>query len=114
VIIKLRTNSHELHSEVGRWTIPKEPWDRRICKLCNLNAIEYETHFLLIFSLYKNIRQTCNDICNYNLIYEFLNQGNQNKLGDFIKHLNFVRNNYFNIKSIYIYFGKTMIGTTNN
>ena len=24
-IAKIRTNSHELHSETGRWTIPKTP-----------------------------------------------------------------------------------------
>jgi hypothetical protein len=25
-IAKIRTNSHELHSKTGRWTIPKTPW----------------------------------------------------------------------------------------
>ena len=33
-IAKLRTNSHELHSETGRWTVPKTPWVERICHLC--------------------------------------------------------------------------------
>jgi hypothetical protein len=26
-IIKIRTNSHKLHSEIGCWTIPKTLWD---------------------------------------------------------------------------------------
>ena len=25
-IAKIRTNSYELHSETGRWTVPKIPW----------------------------------------------------------------------------------------
>ena len=28
-ISKIRMNSHELHSETGRWTIPKTPWVER-------------------------------------------------------------------------------------
>lgn len=30
-IIKIRTNSHELHNEIDIWKIPKIPWDKRIC-----------------------------------------------------------------------------------
>ena len=30
-IAKIRTNSHELHSETGGWTVPKTPWMERIC-----------------------------------------------------------------------------------
>ena len=26
-IAKIRKNSHELHSEIGHWSIPKMPWD---------------------------------------------------------------------------------------
>ena len=29
-ISKIRTNSHELHSEIGRWEIPKTSWVERI------------------------------------------------------------------------------------
>ena len=25
-IAKIRRNSHELHSEIGRWSVPKTPW----------------------------------------------------------------------------------------
>ena len=32
-IAKIRTNSHELHSEIGRWTIPRTPWEERIYHL---------------------------------------------------------------------------------
>ena len=30
-IAKIRTNSHELHSETCNWTVPKTPWVERIC-----------------------------------------------------------------------------------
>lgn len=97
MITKLRTNSHELHSEIGKWTIYKTPWHKIICKLCNTNVIEDETHFLFfICPLYKDIIQTYKDIYNYNLIHEFLNQDKENKLDDYIIQLNNVRNNYSN------------------
>jgi hypothetical protein len=46
-IAKIRTNSHELHSETGHWTIPKTPWQERICHLCDTKRVEDEKHFLL-------------------------------------------------------------------
>ena len=30
---KIRTNSHELHSETSRWAVPKTPWVERIYHL---------------------------------------------------------------------------------
>ena len=32
-IAKIRTNSHELHSEIGGWAVPKIPCVERICHL---------------------------------------------------------------------------------
>jgi hypothetical protein len=46
-IAKIRTNSHELHSEIGRWSIPKTPWDERVCHICDTKKVEDEKHFLL-------------------------------------------------------------------
>jgi len=46
-IAKIRMNSHELHSERGRWTVPKTPWMERICHLCENMIIPDEYHFLL-------------------------------------------------------------------
>ena len=46
-IAKMRTNSHELHSEIGRWVVPKTPWVERICHLYENMNIEDEKHFLL-------------------------------------------------------------------
>ena len=47
-IAKIRTNSHELHSETRRWYIPKIPWAaKRVCHLCESMSVEDENHFLL-------------------------------------------------------------------
>ena len=46
-IAKITTNSHELHSETGRWSIPKTPWDERVCHLRDTKKVESEKHFLL-------------------------------------------------------------------
>ena len=42
---KIRTNTHELHSESGHWSIPKMPWDERECHLCDTKKVEYKSTF---------------------------------------------------------------------
>ena len=65
---KIRMNSHELHSETGRWTIPKTPWVERICHLCENMKIVDENHFILECPAYNHIRyQFHNIFCNTNL-----------------------------------------------
>ena len=53
---KIRMNSHELHSEIGHWVVPKTPWVERICHLCENMNIEDEKHFLLECPSYTHIR----------------------------------------------------------
>jgi hypothetical protein len=55
-IAKIRTNSHELHSETGCWTIPKTSRDERICHLFDTKRIEDEKHILLDRLVYTHIR----------------------------------------------------------
>ena len=62
-IAKIRTNSHELHSETGRWTVPKTPWMERICHLCENMNIEDENHFLLECPTYTHIRFQFHNLC---------------------------------------------------
>ena len=52
---KFRLSSHDLAIERGRFeNIPR---DERICRYCNLNMIENEYHFLLVCSLYRDLRR---------------------------------------------------------
>ena len=54
-IAKIRTNSHELHSETGRWAVPKMPWMERINHICENRSIEDENHFLLECPAYNTL-----------------------------------------------------------
>jgi hypothetical protein len=68
-IAKIFTDSHELHSENRCWTIPKTPWDARICHLCDTKRVEDENHFLLECPMYTQIRSQFQNIChNINLL----------------------------------------------
>ena len=62
-IDKIRINSHELHSETRRWSIPKSPWVERVCHLCESMSIEDEKHFLLECLAYTHIRSEFHSIC---------------------------------------------------
>ena len=67
-IAKIRTNSHDLHSQIGSWEVPKTPWVERICHLCENMNIEDEKHFLLECPAYTHIRSQFHNLCcNSNL-----------------------------------------------
>ena len=40
LIAQLRTNSHQLQCEMGRWKRPKEAWEERVCTFCTSGAVE--------------------------------------------------------------------------
>ena len=62
-IAKIKTKSHELHSETGSWAVPKIPWMERICHLCENMNIEDENHFLLECFAYNHIRSQFHNLC---------------------------------------------------
>ena len=45
-IVKIRTNSHELHTETGCWSIPQTPWEERVCHMCESMSVEDENNSL--------------------------------------------------------------------
>ena len=55
-VTKLRISSHRLPVESGRYN--NVPFDKRTCKLCNLNEVGNEQHYLIQCSntLFKEIR----------------------------------------------------------
>ena len=55
-IAKLRTSTHNLAIETGRYTRPRLPPEKRICKFCNNDAPEDEKHFLLDCPFYADNR----------------------------------------------------------
>ena len=62
-IARIRTKSHEIHSETGHWAVPKTPWVERIFHLRENMNIEDENHFLLDFHAYTHIRYQFHNLC---------------------------------------------------
>ena len=52
-----RLGSHKLEIEIGR--IKNVRRNIRICKMCNMNVIESEFHFIICCPKYRSIRLKC-------------------------------------------------------
>jgi hypothetical protein len=83
-IAKIRTNSHELHSETGHWSIPKTPWDERVCHLCDTKKVEDEKHFLLDCPAYTHIRSHFQNIDHTTNLPNLLTQQKYGDLGNLL------------------------------
>lgn len=55
-ICRLRISAHRLKIETGRYSANRLERNKRICKMCESNCIEDETHFLIDCSAYTNDR----------------------------------------------------------
>jgi hypothetical protein len=91
-ITKIRTNCHELHNETGRWSIPKTPWDERVCHLCDTKNVEYEKHFLLDCPAYTHIRSHFQNIYHTTNLPNLLTQQKYGDLGKLLLMLFEYRN----------------------
>jgi hypothetical protein len=54
-IVKIKTNPHKLHSEIGHSTRPKIPWLKRNYKIHETNKVVDGKHFLFECPTYKDI-----------------------------------------------------------
>ena len=54
---KIRTSNHILEIEKGRHLLKPLPAEQRICKMCNLNLVEDETHFIMVCPKFTTERQ---------------------------------------------------------
>ena len=57
LLTSFRLGSHKLEIEIGR--INNVGRDNRICKMCNMNVIESEFHFIMCCPKYRSIRLKC-------------------------------------------------------
>ena len=62
-IAKIRTNSHGIHNETGRWEVPKTPLVKRICHFCENMNVEDKNHFLLECPVYNHITSQFHNLC---------------------------------------------------
>jgi hypothetical protein len=91
-ISKKRKNSHELHSETGRLSIPKISWDEGVCHLCDIKKFEDEKHIFLDCRAYTHIRSHFQNIFHTTNLPNLLTQQKYGGLGNIIlmlfKHKN--------------------------
>ena len=72
-LTKLRISSHKLQIELGRYTRPrKTPVPQRICKLCQIDQVEDEEHFIIHCPYYHNERKTLYEQLNSFTCFETL------------------------------------------
>ena len=58
ILFKLRSCSLPIAIETGRYSRPKTPINERLCKFCQSDSVESETHFLLECELYTDLRHS--------------------------------------------------------
>lgn len=51
---QLRTNSHQLCHETGRWKRPKKVWEERVCIFFSSGKVETKKHFILECEAFKD------------------------------------------------------------
>ena len=81
LIAQLRTNSHQLHSETGRWKRPKEAWEERVCTFCTSEKVETEKHFNLECGAFKDSGDSYVNILTTNSWVNLFNERTIMKLG---------------------------------
>ena len=70
-ITKIRTSSHKLEIETGRWS--NIPRDQRYCKNCILHKMENEHHFLFECQMYQNERKEFYNTIKYKINVDLSN-----------------------------------------
>ena len=81
-ITKIRTSSHKLEIETGRWS--NIPRDQRYCKNCILNKMENEYHFLFECQMYQNERKEFYNTIKYKINVDLSNNlSNERKSEEF-------------------------------
>ena len=61
-LTKLRLSNHKLMVEVGRHMKPKQPVEKRICQICQVET-EDEIHFLVKCKFYEDLRKPLFEQC---------------------------------------------------
>jgi len=88
LIAQIRTNSHQLHCETGRWKRPTKDWKERVCMFCTFGKVEIEKHFILECEALKDSRDNYVSILTTSSWNNLFNEGTMEKLGELIIKLN--------------------------
>ena len=88
LIAQLRTNTHQLRCETGRWKRPKEAWAERVCIFCTAGKVETKKHFILECEAFKDNRDMYANVLTDKSWDDLFNEGTVEKLGALIIKLN--------------------------
>jgi hypothetical protein len=88
LIAQLRTNSHQLHCETGRWKRPKEAWEENVCVFCTSGKMETKKNFILECEAFKDNTDNYINILTTSSWNDLYNEGIVEKLGELIIKLN--------------------------
>jgi hypothetical protein len=88
LIALLRTNSHQLRCEIGRWKRPKEVWEESVCVFCTSGKVETKKHFILECKAFKDSRDNYISILTARSWNNLFSEGTMEKLGELIIKLN--------------------------
>ena len=58
-LTRFRCSSHNLEIEVGRYRYNRVERYNRLCKVCNMQMVEDECHFLLVCPTFADLRRQC-------------------------------------------------------
>ena len=103
LITKLRTSDHDLEIERGRHHRPVVPRENRLCKFCNNNQIEDESHFIFECTQFEpqrsNFLQKCYNLFpstkllnNQDLLQFIFMNPNPQLLSDLISYIHNISN----------------------
>jgi hypothetical protein len=88
LIAQIRTNSHKLRCETGRWKRLKKDWEERVCVFCNSGKVETKKHFILECEAFKDNRDNYINILTTSSWNNLFSEGTMEKLGKLIIKLN--------------------------
>ena len=71
LIAQLRTSSHGLRCETSRWQVPKEEEVDKTWLICNMGAVETESHFVKDCLIYSDKSGYTEILLNRDLNYLF-------------------------------------------
>lgn len=91
-IAALRTGSHHLRIETGRWSGHRIPREERLCECCDMNTVEDEHHALQECPAYTNIRTVHADLrCSEIPLYQLLASPMVARLASYIQQISVAR-----------------------
>ena len=92
-ICKFRISAHSLNVQSGRYANNRIPRNERICKLCNMEEVEDEYHFVLICPKYMQLRKKYISDFFYTKpsMYKLVTLMRSNKNDTLIKLASFIR-----------------------